>query len=126
MSKRCAVLLSLLLVLIFSAAVLIMRLPSGKDGVFIRTRSVEKESVLTGADGERDSLELLPGEKLNINTAAAEELMKLPGIGETLSRAIVEYRQENGDFSCIEDIMNVNGIGEGKFSAIEGNICVEG
>ena len=63
---------------------------------------------------------------VNINTASAEELMRLPGIGEVLSRAIVDYREKNGAFSCIEDIMNVSGIGEGRFSAIEEYICVRG
>ena len=62
---------------------------------------------------------------LNINTATAEELMKLPGIGETLSRAIVAYREENGAFSSVEDIMEVDGIGEGRFAAIEEYICVK-
>ena len=82
--------------------------------------------TLTGGDGEQTALELLPNEKLNINTATAEELTKLPGIGPALSQAIVEYREENGNFSSIEDIMKVSGIGEGRFSAIEEYIYVEG
>ena len=53
-------------------------------------------------------------------------MTKLPGIGPALSQAIVEYREENGNFSSIEDIMKVSGIGEGRFSAIEEYIYVEG
>ena len=48
----------------------------------------------------------------------------LPGIGQTLSQAIVAYREENGVFSSVEDIMKVDGIGEGRFAAIEEYICV--
>ena len=63
-------------------------------------------------------------EKININTASAEELTALQGIGETLSERIVEYRETNGDFSSIEDVMNVNGIGESRFFSIKDYITV--
>lgn len=60
---------------------------------------------------------------ININTASADQLMTLPGIGEVTANAIVEYRQTN-TFSRIEDIMNVSGIGEAKFNSIRDLICV--
>lgn len=63
---------------------------------------------------------------LNLNTAGAEELAELPGIGEELARRIVEYREENGPFEQLEDIMRVSGIGEGKFANLEGWITVNG
>lgn len=127
MSKRRTLLLCLLPVLVFSAAVLILRFPFGTPGgVDISARPAATEDILTGNDGEQAALELLPGEKLDINTATSQELMKLPGIGEVLSQAIVDYRQKNGAFSCIEDIMKVSGIGQGRFSAIEDYICVRG
>ena len=127
MSRKRALILSLSAVLVFSAAVLLLRFPWRVwKSVEISARAASEEATLTGGDGEQAALELLPNEKLNINTATAEELTKLPGIGAVLSQAIVEYREKNGNFSSIEDIMKVSGIGEGRFSAIEEYIYVEG
>lgn len=55
----------------------------------------------------------------NINLMTEEEFSQLPGIGPTISKRIVEYRNENGNFEKIEDIMKVEGIGEGKFNKIK-------
>lgn len=71
-----------------------------------------------GDDPDTEHIELLPEEKININTASADELSRLPGIGETLAQNIVSYRQENGFFNGIEEIMEVDGIGEERFDGI--------
>lgn len=60
---------------------------------------------------------------VNINTASREQIMTLPGIGEVTADAIIEYREQN-PFERIEDIMNVQGIGEAKFNSIRDLICV--
>ncbi len=60
---------------------------------------------------------------ININSGTIDELMLLPGIGQSTANAIIEYRQSN-PFIRIEDIMNVPGIGEAKFNAIKDFICV--
>ena len=52
---------------------------------------------------------------VNINTAPQAELEKLPGIGPAMAARIVEYRQKNGGFKKIEELMNVQGIGEKAF-----------
>jgi comEA protein len=52
---------------------------------------------------------------LNLNTATADELEALPGIGPATASRIVEYRQKNGPFKKIEDLMNIKGIGEKSF-----------
>lgn len=62
--------------------------------------------------------------KVNINTATAEELMTLTGIGKSRADDIIEYRSNNGFFECIEDIMKVNGIKEAAYKKISENICV--
>ena len=51
-------------------------------------------------------------ELLNINTASAEELQTLPNIGETTAQRIIDYRTQHGDFSSVDDLQNVRGIGE--------------
>ena len=62
--------------------------------------------------------------KININTANASELDKLPGVGEAIAKKIIEYREYNGNFSSIEEIKNVSGIGETKFEKMKDYICV--
>ncbi|HPD61333.1 MAG TPA: helix-hairpin-helix domain-containing protein, partial [Thermodesulfobacteriota bacterium] len=62
---------------------------------------------------------------ININTASAGELTSIKGIGEKTAQAIIEYRQKNGGFKTIEDIKKVKGIGDKKFEAIKGSICVK-
>ena len=64
------------------------------------------------------------GLKVNINTASEEELTTLPGIGTAKAKKIIAYRQSNGSFSKIEDIMKISGIKEGLFNKISANITV--
>ncbi|MBQ2880514.1 MAG: ComEA family DNA-binding protein [Anaerotignum sp.] len=72
--------------------------------------------------------EMIPAEKvvdkININTAAAEELMLLPSVGEGRAADIIRYREENDGFGRIEDIMQVSGIGEKTFEEIKEQITV--
>ena len=64
--------------------------------------------------------------KININSATAEELSMLPGIGTTYANRIVEYRTNNGNFTSIEQLLNVKGIGSARFDAIKNYITVGG
>ncbi len=63
--------------------------------------------------------------KININTANANMLQTLSGIGPVLSERIIEYRNQNGLFEVIDDIKDVSGIGEKKFEGIKDLICVQ-
>lgn len=62
--------------------------------------------------------------KVNINTASAEELVTIKGLGESKANAIISYRNTNGNFKSIEDIKNVSGIGDALFNKIKELITV--
>jgi len=63
--------------------------------------------------------------KVNINTATAQELSTLPGIGPTKAQSIIDYRTTNGPFQSIEDIKNVRGIGDATFEKLKDKITVQ-
>ncbi len=87
---------------IFTAAALVMAFaPFGKEAAVHKRAS---EIYLTTPDPEP----LL----ININTATVRELQKLNGVGEVLSAAIIEYREEHGAFKTVDELDNVYGIGE--------------
>jgi len=60
--------------------------------------------------------------KISINNASEKELQALTGIGEAKAKAIIKYREENGNFKSIEDIKNVSGIGDSAYEKIENQI----
>ncbi|MEN3332789.1 MAG: competence protein ComEA [Blastocatellia bacterium] len=62
---------------------------------------------------------------VNLNRASAEELIKLPGIGEVMSRRIIDYREQHGPFRRPAEIIIVEGFSEKKYRAIADLICVE-
>jgi competence ComEA-like helix-hairpin-helix protein len=66
----------------------------------------------------------VPSEKVNINTAGVDELVALPGIGKAYAERIVEYRQKNGPFKKVEDVLNVRGIGEKTFERIRDRLTI--
>jgi len=67
---------------------------------------------------------LAPGETININTASAEELGRLPGIAKTKAQAIIDYRNQNGNFNTPEDIQKVKGIKAGSYEKLKDYIKV--
>lgn len=65
------------------------------------------------------------GDKININTATAQQLSDgLDGIGEVMAKRIVDYREKNGNFKSIEAIKNVSGMGEKTFAKLKDNITI--
>jgi len=87
----------------------------------------EEDTVNTnGVKVEKDTIEKDTIEKednlVSINTGTLDELMTLSGIGKSKAQAIITYREENGKFEKLEDIMNVSGIGESAYSKIKDNI----
>jgi len=86
-------------------------------GAYIPVSDV-KETVTAQNQSDRDS-------QIDINTASSEQLQLIPGIGATIAQRIIDYRTENGGFKSIEEIMNVNGIGEKKFEQMKPYIKVQ-
>ena len=64
------------------------------------------------------------GAKISLNTASAEELQELDGIGPSLSQRIIDYRTEHGRFSSIEELKEVSGIGDVRFEALKDDVCL--
>jgi competence protein ComEA len=62
--------------------------------------------------------------KVNINTAGVDQLVKLPRIGEKIAKRIIEFREKNGKFKKIQDLMKVKGIGEKTFKKFEKMLTV--
>ncbi|MDD7738675.1 MAG: ComEA family DNA-binding protein [Fusicatenibacter sp.] len=87
---------------------------------------LDKAGALQSAADSADSADTSGEEsgKVNLNRASKEQLMTLPGIGETRAEAILSYREQNGPFRQIEDIMNIDGIKEKMFEKIRGSIEV--
>lgn len=63
-------------------------------------------------------------EPLDLNTATAADLTSLNGIGDALAARILDYRNQYGPFTSVEDLLNVNGIGEKKLASLDGWITV--
>ena len=62
--------------------------------------------------------------QVNLNTATAEELQQLSGIGPALSQRIIDYREKNGGFSSVEELKEVSGIGDVRFEELKDSVCV--
>jgi competence protein ComEA len=61
---------------------------------------------------------------VNLNTATAEQLATIPGVGQKMAERIIDYRQKNGGFKKVEDLMNVSGVGEKSFLKMKPLITV--
>jgi competence protein ComEA len=79
-----------------------------------------------GKASARSSSKPSTGAIVNLNTASATELQTLPGVGAKTAGLIVEYRQKNGPFKKVEELMNVRGIGEKNFLKLKPQITIAG
>lgn len=94
------------------------------DGLHIHVPEVDQDSEVPVFSGET-----YPSDngksKININTAGVDELDTLPGIGPVTAAKIIGHREANGLFSSVADIMDVDGIGPGKFDDIKDLISTD-
>ena len=95
-----------------------------EEGARVRDAVQAAGGLAEGADTSAMNLAALVSDAQKVNTATAEELDELPGVGESTARAIIEDREKNGPFSSPEDLMRVSGIGEKKFERLEAMVCV--
>ena len=107
-----------------------------EDGTKIKIPSASEEDI-----GDEDIIDSKSGDNIiieenavpsnnspqtiNVNKATEKEFETLPGIGPSLASKIIEYRNQNGKFESIEDIKNVNGIGDNKYEKIKDLITVK-
>lgn len=92
------------------------------DGMMIKILTIEEAA---GQQTESKTEEAESDGRVNINTADAEKLMTLPGIGASKAESILSYRDEHGRFSSVEELMNITGIKEGVYSKIANYITVD-
>lgn len=98
-----------------------------KDGqrIYIPTvEEVQSGAFAAAAPGSGEAAEPALDGRVNINTASKEDLMTLTGIGEKKAEAIIQYRDANGGFKSVEDLMQVEGIKEGTFEKMKEDITV--
>ena len=74
----------------------------------------------------QDASAAAPAQSVNVNTATAAQLEALPGIGPSMAQRIVAYRDKNGPFKKLEDLMNIQGIGEKSFLKLRPLLTIGG
>lgn len=95
-----------------------------EDGQQITVYTTEETAAGQTADPPDAGAPSADGSAINLNTADQDALMTLPGVGEARAAAIIAYREQNGAFSAIEDIMQIEGIGEKSFAKLKDLITV--
>lgn len=98
-------------------------------GVFIGRRTTDGDILIHTSSSVRsatiDETEVKPSGLININTADAEQLQELPGVGPAMAEEIIAYREEHGDFKTKRDLLNVKGIGEKTYEELKSMITVK-
>lgn len=135
--RKWAILALVVLALVFSVGFLLGRAsvpyPIGAAVSHVPETNTENEKQDAEENEAADSTaaetggadQAAPQGIVNINTADADALQTLPGVGEVLAGRIIEYRELSGGFVTVEQLMEVSGIGQQKFDALRDDITVE-
>jgi comEA protein len=116
------ILICTVLILFFGTVICVFLLRQRSQIIAYNFHSVETQTF----DETHDKKDpIIKDGKLDINLASVEELQMLPGIGETLAQRIVDYRVNNGNYTKIEDLLNVKGIGTSTLDAIKNYITTD-
>ena len=90
----------------------------------LKQNGIQNDACIKDSTDDTSSSSVVISGKLSLNTATLDELMTLPGIGESKAQAIIEYREEVGAFQNIEELKEVSGIGDAIFDQIKENITI--
>ena len=90
--------------------------------IYVMKKGEEPKVEISGQPGAAQKE--TEGGKININSASETELQEITGIGPSKASAIVQYREEQGPFSAIEDLMNISGIGEKTFEKMKDQVTI--
>lgn len=93
-------------------------------GIFITGPSASSTQAAQAKAGSSSKARATAASPVNLNSASAAQLQTLPGVGASTAQRIVDYRQKNGSFKKIEELMNVKGIGEKSFLKLKPLITV--
>lgn len=94
------------------------------DGLYVRTPNASKNALEPLLTLEPSYLSEQDSDRLDLNQADAKALQTLPGIGEVLAARILEYREQNGDFASVEELMAVDGLGPAALSRLRPYVTV--
>jgi competence protein ComEA len=81
--------------------------------------------TLAVEDADADAVKIAPANQIDLNRATAEELTAIPGVGRVIAQRIVEFRDKQGPFRRIEDLLKIKGIGEKSFQKIRPYVKIE-